>query len=225
MLTQKLNTSSNHEKESANAYLNFLQSKGASSSMLYLRSKFLDTFTLKLAGRANTREEFSHALESILDNLTQNDKNHALITGREFFAFWMCDIKAVAMFEEYYAFSASKASWVPKYKTLKALTVALESEMLTEKEKQSHDNYINAVTKLRVDNIVVETRTKFSKIILIRLREAPALNHAAYRIAVDLTLPLFKKDEIKKLYLDVVREFYYFWRNDSEAMVKVFGKV
>lgn len=226
MHIQKLSTSKNRERErkTANAYLTFLQSKGAPSSMLYLRSKFLDAFILQLTGKIQTRKEFAYTLESVLENQSQDDRSHALNTGREFFPFWMNDIKAIAMFEEYYAFSANQANWMPKHKTLKSLTDELESEILTEQEKQSLDNYINAITKLGADNTVIETRTKLSKIILIRLREAPANNHATYRIAVDLTLPLFKRVEIKKLYLDVVREFYYFWRDDPAAMTKVFGK-
>ena len=217
-------SANNREKEAADAYLTFLQSKGASSGMLYLRSKFLDVFTLKLTGKIQARKEFAYALEDTLTNLSQEDSNHALSTAREFFPFWMADIKAIAMFEEYYSFRASDLAWEPKHKTLEALTEGLDSEILTAQEDQALKAYIAVIMKLGADNAVIETRTKLSKIILIRLREAPEINHTTYRIAVDLTLPLFKTKEIKKLYLDIVREFYYFWRNDPAAETKVFGE-
>lgn len=212
------------EKEAAHAYLTFLQNKGAPSGMLYLRSKFLDGFILNLADRIQTRKEFAYALEETLETLTQQDRSHALTTAREFFPFWMSDIKAIAMFEEYYAFSANDTKWEPKYTTLKALTNDLESVTLTAKESEALNAYIQAIIKHGADRSVVKTRSRLCKIILIRLREAPVINQATYRIAVDLTLPLFTQAEIKKVYLDVVREFYYFWVDDPAAEFKVFGK-
>lgn len=220
---QKLKIVNDREKEAANAYLAFLQNKGAPSGMLYLRSKFLDAFMLNLVGRVQSRKEFAYALEDILGNLPQTDRNHALTTAREFFPFWMSDIKAIAMFEEYYAFSANDTKWEPKYTTLKALTDDLKTVTLTEQESESLNAYIQVIMRHGADRSVVKTRSRLSKIILLRLREAPVINQATYRIAVDLTLPLFTQAEIKKVYLHVVREFYYFWINDPTAESKVFG--
>lgn len=214
---------SSREKEAANAYLKFLQSKGAPSGMLYLRSRFLDTFMVKLAGKIQTRKEFAYALEEALAMLPHDDRNNALNTAREFFPFWMNDIKAIAMFEEYYGFSVKEIKWEPKHKTLKALTDELETEKLSDTESQSLNTYRQVIIKLGADKSVIETRSKLAKIILIRLRDAPVTNHVIYRMSVDLTLPLFKTKEIKQLYLDVVREFYYFWINDPDAEIKVFG--
>lgn len=211
------------EKESANAYLKFLQSKGAPSGLLYLRSRFLDTLMAKLTGKIQTRKEFAYALEETLAILPHNERNNALNTAREFFPFWMNDIKAIAMFEEYYGFSVNDFTWEPKHKTLKALTDELETEKLTDAESESLNKYRQVIIKLGADKYVVDTRSKLAKIILIRLRDAPVTNQIIYRISVDLTLPLFKTKEIKQLYLDVVREFYYFWINDPDAEIKVFG--
>jgi hypothetical protein len=211
------------EKEAANAYLKFLQGKGASSGMLYLRSRFLDSFMLRLVGKVQARKEFAYALEETLATLPHNERNNALNTAREFFPFWMNDIKAIAMFEEYYGFSVQDIKWEPKHKTLKTLTDELETEKLTEAESQSLNTYRQTIMRLGADKSVVDTRSKLAKIILIRLRDAPMTNHVIYRLSVDLTLPLFKTKEIKQLYLDVVREFYYFWINDPDAEIKVFG--
>lgn len=211
------------EKEAANAYLKFLQSKGAPSGLLYLRSRFLDTLMAKLTGKIQTRKEFAYALEETLAILPHNERNNALNTAREFFPFWMNDIKAIAMFEEYYGFSVNDFTWEPKHKTLKALTDELESEKLTDAESESLNKYRQVIIKLGADKYVIDTRSKLAKIILIRLRDAPVTNQMIYRMSVDLTIPLFKTKEIKQLYLDVVREFYYFWINDPDAEIKVFG--
>lgn len=211
------------EKEAADAYLKFLQSKGAPSGMLYLRSRFLDTFILKLKGKIQTRKEFAYALEEIIGILPLVDKGNALSTAREFFPFWMNDIKAIAMFQEFYGFNIDDIRWEPKHTTLQALTNDLDNIELTPDESQSLTTYMQVIVKLGADTAVIDTRSKLAKIILLRLRDAPTTNHAIYRISVDLTLPLFKTKEIKQIYLDVVREFYYFWTNDLEAEAKVFG--
>ncbi len=211
------------EKEAAEAYLKFLQSKGAPSGMLYIRSRFLDTFVIKLTGKDQTRNEFSFALDDAMATISPADRCNALNTAREYFPFWMNDIKAIAMFEEYYGFNVNVIKWEPKQSTLKALTDDLDTEKLTDAESQSLNRYRQVIAKRGADKAVVETRAKLAKIILIRLRDAPVTNHAIYRTSVDLTLPLFKTKEIKQLYLNVVREFYYFWTNDPDAETKVFG--
>ncbi|MEE9331520.1 MAG: hypothetical protein V3U89_04730 [Methylophilaceae bacterium] len=220
---QESNISDHREKEAANAYLKFLQSKGASNGMLYLRSKFLDAFILKLTHKKQTCKEFSNALEDTMSTLTQEDRSFTLSTAREFFPFWMSDIKAIAMFEEYYGFNIHDTKWKPKSTTLAAITAELDEATLVKEERQSLNHYIQVITKLASDQSVIEARSKLAKIILIRLRGAPTANHAIYRLSVELTLPLFKTKEIKQLYLDVVREFYYFWINDQNAEAKIFG--
>jgi hypothetical protein len=55
------------------------------------------------------------------------------------------------------------------------------------------------------------------KLLLVRLKDAPDKSHRIYRIAVDATIPLFTMKETRKLFLTVVREFYYFWIGDPEA--------
>lgn len=211
------------EKVAADAYLKFLQAKGASSRALYLRSKFLDTFMDKLTGKVQTRKEFATALELTLTTLPNDDRNNALNTAREYFPFWMNDIKAIALFEEYYGFNISDAEWQPKQATLKALTDELEVIKLNDTESQSLNRYRHLLIQKGADKTVVDTRSKLAKIILLRLRDAPTYNHPIYRISVDLRLPLFKTKEIKQLYLDVVREFYYFWLDDPDAEIKAFS--
>jgi hypothetical protein len=212
------------EKKAADAYLKFLQSKGASTSTLYQRSRFLDAFMIQLLTKEQTRKAFAFALEETLISLHQEDRSNALNTAREYFPFWMNDIKAIAMFHEYYGFSTKEITWKPKHATLDALTKNLDNETFNDAEMLSLKNYLQAIANLGADRTIVETRSKLVKIILIRLREAPIKNHAAYRISVDLTLPLFKTKEIRDLYLDVVREFYHFWENEPNAEELTFGK-
>ncbi len=212
------------EKQASDAYLKLLKSNGATTHTLYQRSRLLDAFMVKLTTKEQTRKAFAFALEETLIHLPQEDKNNALNTAREYFPFWMNDIKAIAMFHEHYGFSTDEIVWKPKHTTLDALTKNLDNEIFNDAENLSLKSYLQAIANLGADRTIIETRSKLVKIILLRLREAPANNHAAYRISVDLTLPLFKTKEIRDLYLDVVREFYHFWEDAPNAEELTFGK-
>ncbi len=211
------------EQKAADAYLKFLQSKGAPSGTLYRRSRFLDAFMGKLHDKEQTRKSFALALEATLTNLPQEDRSNALNTAREYFPFWMNDIKAIALFHEYYGFTTDEIAWKPKHATLAALTKNLSTEEFTDAENLALNNYLKAIANLGANKAMIETRKKLAKIILLRVREAPSKGHAIYRISVDLTLPLFKTKEIRDLYLEVVREFYHFWENDPDAEALAFG--
>jgi len=62
---------------------------------------------------------------------------------------------------------------------------------------------------------------KLAKVLLVRLRDAPVSDNAAYRTTVDATLPLFEVKKNRRLFLVVVREFFHFWSGnpDAEKMV------
>lgn len=212
------------EKQATEAYLKFLQKKGASSGTLYKRSRLLDTLMINLAGKDQTRKIFALALENTLIQLPKEDKSNALNTAREYFPFWMDDIKAIARFNKYYGFSTKEVRWKPKHTTLDTLTKHLDTEVFNTEESLSLNNYLKSISSLGANRAIIETRSKLAKIILLRLREAPVKNHATYRISVDLTLPLFKTQEIRDLYLEVVREFYHYWENAPDAEALTFGK-
>jgi len=209
------------EKEAADAYLKFLQSKGAPSSLLYSHSKFLDIFMSKLSGTVQTRKVYSTMLSETLESLPLEEKTHALNAAREFFPFWMGDIKAVAMFQQRYGFSAIDIQWTPKASLLKTLPNRLKKASLSKQESLALNAYIEAITAKGIEPSEIARRSQLTKTLLIYLREAPVSSPAVYRVAVDHTLPLFKSKEIKKYYLDAVREFYPFWRNDTAVKNKV----
>jgi len=214
----------NREKEASDAYLKFLQSKGAPSGTLYHRSSFLDAFMLKLENKDQTRRAFALALEETIVNLPEANRSNALNTAREYFPFWMNDIKAIALFHEYYGFSTQEVEWTPKHTTLESLIKHLDEEVFNAEETFVLKKYLTTIASLGADKATIESRSKLAKIILLRLREAPIKNHAIYRVSVDLTLPLFKTQEIRDLYLEVVREFYHYWHNDPNAEALTFGE-
>jgi hypothetical protein len=205
------------EKEAVSAYLKLLQSKGATSGILYKHSLFLDLLTNALAGKQLSSAVYSLTLDTVMKTIPAENWHVNLNTAREFYPFWMKDIKAIAAFNLNYGFDVDSIQWKPISTSLKALTDSLELEKFETTEIWPLKAYTQAMRYEGAEQSLVDTRIKLAKIILIRLRDAPIKNHKSYRTAVDMTLPLFKINEAKQLFILVVREFYNFWTGNPNA--------
>ena len=209
------------EKEAISAYLKFLQAKGATSGMLYRRSFFLDKLTPILSGKILDQSEYAQALDDVIKNIPANDWHESLNTAREFYPFWIKDIKAIAAFNLHYGFDVESIQWKPLARSLKSLTDSLDTEKFDTAESWPLIAYAHALRDEGAEKQLIDTRVKLAKIILIRLRDAPLKNIKSYRTAVDFTLPLFTITENRQLFLVVIREFYYFWSGNPNAASKV----
>ena len=211
------------EKEAISAYLKLLQSKGATTKVLYNHSVFLDKLTEQLAGKPLDAREYSKTLDAVMETIPADEWHTNLNTAREFYPFWMKDIKAIAAFNLHYGYDVDSIQWKPVATSLKALIASLETEKFDASENWPLKNYAQAMLDLGADRALVDTRVMLAKIILIRLRDAPIKNHKSYRTAADLTLPLFNMNDTKQVFLLVVRQFYNFWTgnpNASNMMIK-----
>lgn len=204
------------EKQSTKAYLRFLESKGATTRMLYLRSRFLDSLTPNLVDQVQTRQAFANALKATMDTIGDEDKQDALHISREFFAFWMNDIKAIAKFESTYGFTTEATQWKPDVGSMKNISKQIDQMSLSAKERDAIINYNDKLNSPNNDKSYIEKRVKLAKVMLVCLRDAPNNNHMVYRTAVDIMLPLFQSREVKQRYLEVAREFYHIWKKSSD---------
>jgi len=209
------------EKEAISAYLKLLQAKGAATGMLYKHSLFLDKLTLNLAEKALERAEYGAALDVVMKTIPAENWHISLNIAREFYPFWMKDFKAITAFNLHYGFDVQTIQWKPLATSLKLLTESLATEEFDDSESLPLYAYQLAMRHNGAEKSLVDTRVILAKIILIRLRDAPAKNNKIYRIAIDLTLPLFNMQESKQLFLIVVREFYNFWAGNPDAASKV----
>ncbi len=209
------------EKQAAEAYLRFLGKKGASAGVLYKRSLFLDSLIALLEGKSQGRFEYGNALTEVLKTVPEQDMLDCQNIAREFFPFWMSDIKAIAIFEKHYGYDIQPIKWQPLPASLDKLTESLEYEVFSEKDGFTLLRYSRHLTNIGAEQLVIDTRIKLAKVVLVRLRDAPVRNNKTYRMAVDMVLPLFKVEEIKALFLDVVREFFYFWMESYQDSKQV----
>lgn len=205
------------EKEAINAYLKLLQSKGASSSLLQKRALFLEELSASLAHLALDGIEYRTAIENIMESVPADTWHENLTAAREFYPFWLKDIKAIAALNKNPGFEVPAVDWKPDLVSLKVLTDSLETEKFDTSETWPLKAYTQALRYEGAEQALVDTRVKLAKIILIRLRTAPDKSGVMYRTAVDQTLPLFTIKQNRRLFLLVVREFYHFWSGNPDA--------
>ncbi len=205
------------EKEAINAYLKLLQSKGASTSLLHKRSLFLDKLSARLGDLVQDGNEYRLLVEEMLESMPPDDWHDCLTAAREFYPFWVKDIKTIATLNLNSGFEVRPIDWKPDLVSLKNLTDSLETEKFDTSENWPLKAYAQALRHEGADQALVETRVKLAKIILMRLRGAPDKNNTAYRTTVDLTLPLFTIKQNRRLFLVVVREFFHFWTGNPQA--------
>jgi hypothetical protein len=205
------------EKEAINAYLKLLQAKGANSSLLHKRSVFLDHFSAKLHNLVLDGNEYRLVVEDVMETTPAADWHDCLTASREFYPFWVKDIKAIASLNLNSIFEVQAADWKPDSISLKTLTDSLDTEKFDTSENWPLKAYAQALRDEGADSALVDTRVKLAKIILMRIRSAPSKNNMVYRTGVDLTLPLFNMRQNRRLFLVVVREFFHFWSGNPDA--------
>ncbi len=202
------------EKQAVSAYFKLLEKKGAKSGMLYKRSVFLDKLIPQLADKEIERTTYSKAISAIMKDVPAETWHECLNTAREFYPFWTQDIKAIAAFSINGGFDVQPQKWTPAPTTLKSLTERLKTEKFDATDARQLKLYTNALRDKGADQLLLDTRINLAKVLLMQLKGAPIGDARVYRTAVDFTLPMFKADESKQLFLFVIREFYYYWIGD-----------
>lgn len=213
----------NHEQEALNAYLKLLRNKGASIEVLKLREDFIRDLMPMLLGQSKDGRLYRDIVENLLDTMDKTQWSFYLPVAREFFPFWTRDIKAIAALNAESGFDL-ESTWQPLDCDLQTLWNVLDKEKFEVGEAWPLKSYTLALRLEGAAQILVDTRVKLVKLLLVRLRDAPEKNHKIYRIAVDSTMPLFTLKEMRQLFQIVVREFFYFWIGDPDATQYILTK-
>lgn len=199
------------EQQAIDAYLNLLQQKNAAVEILTEREEALLLFAKHLKSKLTSRESYSTAIEKLTEKQTPETQYRYKQIAREFYAFWVGDIKAIAFFSKHFGFDLQPSQWKPNPLSLNEMADHINTMSFDESEKHAIIGYRNVMNEDGLAAVKVQANIKLAKIILLRLRDAPVKNPHCYRIAIDLILPLFSLNESKATFLEVVRAFYPCW--------------
>lgn len=205
------------EHVALSAYLNLLERKGFTKIELRQREVIILKLIPWIENIHCDGNAFRDAVDQLFKNLEKSLWVSYLPVIREFFSFWIDDIKAVIAMNQDNAFGANLIKWKPGETELKDLWSSLDKHTLTTLEMQPLDEYEKVLRSNGVEDFVVNACKKLVKLLLILLRNAPHKQPVAYRHALDANLHLFSSNEAYKVTLKVGREFYYFWKSGVHA--------
>ena len=210
-------TDQNRERVALEAYLRLLNNQGADDANQARRSALLVNLFPLLAGRPAESGVFREAVDESLSAIERNDWPFYLALSREYFHFWMGDVKAIAAMHAGGGFAVEPPVAAHLEERLKEVWERLDREKFSVVESWPLKAYMAALRDEGADKDVVETRQKLVRLLLVQLRQAEDKNGKVYRVIVESMLPWFAMKETRYLFLAVVREFFYFWVGDPEA--------
>ncbi|MGJ8619733.1 MAG: hypothetical protein ACSHWN_05320 [Methylophilaceae bacterium] len=205
------------EQQALEVYIKLLKSKGFGPQTFVQRTNFLNKLMPLLAGKEQQGSVYRSALEDLMDDVPEADWPESLLVAREYYPFWTNDIKTIARLNQ----SASKdplpIDWKPLQVQLADLWYSVDEQKFARTDSWALKAYTKALRNENADQVLIDTRVKLAKILLVRLSDAPERDNKAYRTTIDATLPLFEIKKNRRLFLVVVREFFHFWSGNPEA--------
>jgi hypothetical protein len=211
--------SSSREADAIQAYYNLLHGKGADDAIMAQRDALLAELTPLLANQECTSTAYRQAVDECLADKLAQRWPELLTIIREYYPFWRGDVKAVMQYADTVGFELHPIGWQPAVIDLQSVWPALQSEKFETSELWALNGYVKALKSMEhKQEMDIELRTRMAKLMLLRLREAPMTEKNAFRITADATLPLFNLKNTRHLFLNAVREFYYFWAAHPDAV-------
>lgn len=205
------------EQDALTAYFRFLQSKGANSDSLEQREKVLSQLDIHIAGIANDGASYREAVDNCLAYIDRSERTFYLHVMREYFAFWTGNYKLLAAVDSNKD-APDPSRWQALPGSLQDIWVSLDEAQFTDADSKALEAYRQSLHKNEVKESAIDTRIKLAKLLLLKLKEASPKGANSYRKAADATAPAFELKQTRTLFFLVVREFYYFWMGDENAV-------
>jgi hypothetical protein len=205
------------EQQALEVYIKLLKSKGFGPETFIQRTNFLNKLMPLLAGKEQLGSVYRNTLESLMDKVPEADWPESLLVAREYYPFWTNDIKTIARLNQSATKDPLPIDWKPLQVQLADLWYSVDEQKFARTDSWALKAYTKALRNENADQVLIDTRVKLAKILLVRLSDAPERDNKAYRTTIDATLPLFELKKNRRLFLVVVREFFHFWSGNPEA--------
>jgi hypothetical protein len=205
------------EQQALEVYIKLLKSKGFGPETFIQRTNFLNKLMPLLADKEQTGNAYRVTLEGLMDGVAEDDWPESLVVAREYFPFWANDFRAVAKLNQAVSKDSLPIDWKPIQIQLADLWYSVDEQKFSRTDSWALKAYTKALRNENADQVLIDTRIKLAKILLLRLSDAPERDNKAYRTTIDATLPLFEIKKNRRLFLVVVREFFHFWSGNPDA--------
>ncbi|HEY0906406.1 MAG TPA: hypothetical protein VGE17_04335 [Methylophilus sp.] len=200
------------EQEAQQAYARLLSRQGLSERACMQREFVLIRLRPYLVGVPNTGNHYRQAVEKFMLGVDPSEVSFVLMTVREFFSFWIRDIKAIAAMSAAKAFDGESSLPLPTPAWLRQQWQTLDDAVLQDDEREVLAAFHLATINKHADPLMITARVRLAKYLLLSLRHVLHKQSLYYRQWVDHQQAFFQAQGIPHLFLSVAREFYEYWR-------------
>jgi hypothetical protein len=202
------------EEEALKAYVKLLTGQGVSQRMLIQREFTIIRLSAFLKDIPCAGTEYRQAVDRFIASIDTAEIPMVLPVVREFFSFWVRDIKAIAAMSQAKVFNGNAPMVTTTQDELFKHWYDLDKTLMSSTEKAVMEAFLSASENKGFDQAAFKERMRMAKCLLVALRQVPHKQSHSYRQMVDRNLPLFNALGTQHVFLSVAREFYYFWRGD-----------
>jgi hypothetical protein len=202
------------EEEAQKAYVKLLTGQGVSQRVLVQREFVIIRLSAFLKNIPCDGNHYRAAVDRFIASIDPAEIPTILPVIREFFSFWVRDIKAIAAMSQAKVFNGSTPVVMVTQDELFKHWYDLDKMVMSNNEEQIMDAFHQVLHVRGFEAVVLKERMRMAKYLLLSLRNVPHKQSHSYRQMVDRNLPLFNALGSQHTFLSVSREFYYFWRSD-----------
>ncbi|MTD33530.1 hypothetical protein GKE73_12140 [Paludibacterium sp. dN 18-1] len=196
------------EPASLVAYLRLIERQGASAQVVAERRRLLTPLVRVLEGKPQQLEVFREAVEMLLADCEPDERVITLTSAREYYYFWLGDVKKLAAMTSRAGFSTRNVH-IEVTGSLDDLCQRLQQQGFAD-FPPSLGIYLGELFENGVDESVIAEREILLKAMLFLLHGQP-YKPESYRVAVDAMLLHLAERGNHTAFLDLAREFFYYW--------------
>lgn len=207
------------EQAALKAYIRLLASQGMSPRVLVQREFIILRLSSFLKGLPVKGSQYRQAVDQFVASIEPAEIPAVLPVVREFFSFWIMDIKAIAAMNQAQVFKGAPPLAAATQDELFQIWYELDDTALSSQELKMMTAFKQLCTERDYDATIMKERTRMAQYLLVSLRGVKHKQSHSYRQVVDRNLPLFSALGSKHTYLSVAREFYDAWRGSETESI------
>lgn len=200
--------------DALDAYLSLLESKGADSGVIAFRRRVLARLNQILRSQRAGAAMYRPAVDAMLALCAPADRAGAMLAAREYYYFWLDDVKRLAALNASDGFTTHHVR-LTVLDNLQQLQQRMQDEGFAD-YPPSLDIYLGQLYELGGNEALLAERGALIRPLLYLLHGHP--HHPdSFRTAIDAMLLHLADSQARDSFLAIAREFFYYWLSFPEA--------
>lgn len=209
-----------HADTALTAYLNLLKNKGAATAIITRRKHILRHLLSGLESLSGSQmvdddAGYRQVVDGTVDKFPDDQQLEIITSAREFHPFWIGDLKTIARLNAADALSL-ESTQVDLRGSLVDMFQRLDADPWSGERPPSLNGYLSRLAESGAEDAVMDIRERLLTLLLYIIRHAEP-TPLAYRAGVDAMLTLFSKEDTRRLFIEMAREFFYFWNGYNQG--------